>query len=63
MLVGHLLPVKESHGKAGVKFEGKLCDGKKTLRIAFFRPKLLGDLERIKNSSEGVAVVNCSVQE
>ena len=31
-------------------------------RIVSFEPKLLGDLERIKNSSEGMAVVNCSVQ-
>ena len=34
VLVGHWSPVKESHGKPGVKyFEGKLNDGKKTLRI------------------------------
>ena len=63
VLVGHLSPVKESHGKAGVKyFKGKLSDGKKTLRIVSFEPKLLGDLERITNSGERVAVVNCSVQ-
>ena len=63
MLVGKLIPVKNSRSKVGVRyFEGQLSDGKKTVRIVSFKPKLRSDLERMKNSSESVALMNCSVQ-
>ena len=36
VLVGHLSPVKESRGKAAVKYsKGKLTDGKKTENCLF----------------------------
>ena len=38
----------------------KLYEWKKTLRIVSFEPKVLSDLERMKN--KGLAAVNCSVQ-
>lgn len=63
VLVGELSPIKDSRGKAGVRyFEGKLSDGKKTIRMVSFAPNLRGDLEKLRKSDEGVAVVNCIVQ-
>ena len=63
MPVGELSPVKDSRSKVGVRyFEGQLSDGKKTVRIVSFEPKLRSDLERMKNSSESLALMNCSVQ-
>ena len=63
MLIGELSPVKESRSTVGVRyFEGQFSDGKKTVRIVSFEPKLRSDLERLKNSSESVALMNCSVQ-
>ena len=48
---------------SGVRYcEGQLSDGKKTVRIVSFKLKLRSDLEGMKNSSESVALMNCSVQ-
>ena len=41
MLEGELSHVKDRHSKVGVRyFEGQLSDGKKTVRIVSFEPKL-----------------------
>ena len=64
VLVGELSSVKNSHSKAGLLFfEGQLSDGKKTIRMVSFKPKLRGVLDKIRKSGEGVALVNCSIQE
>ena len=45
VVVGELSPVKDSRGKAGLPyFEGQLSDGKKTVRMVSFEPKLRSDL-------------------
>ena len=44
-------------------FEGKLSDGKKTVRMVSFEPKLRATVEKAWESGEVVAVTNCSVQE
>ena len=63
MVVGELSPVKDSRGKAGVRyFEGQLSDGKKTVRMVSFEPKLRSDLDRLRKSGEGVALVNCCIK-
>ncbi len=58
-------PVKCSRtAKAEVKyFEGQLSDGKKTVRMVSFEPKLRAEVEQAQVSGEGVALTNCCVKE
>ena len=46
-----------------VSSEGKLSDGKKTVQMVSFEPKLRATVEKAWESGEAVAVTNCSVQE
>ena len=63
VVVGELSPVKDSRGKAGVRyFEGQLSDGKKTVRMVSFEPKLRSDLDRFRKSGKGVELVNCCIK-
>ncbi len=63
MFIGAVSPVKCSRTKAEVKyFEGQLSDGKKTVRMVSFEPKLRAEVEKARESGEGVAVTNCTVQ-
>ncbi len=63
-MVHGVSPVKCNRTKAEVKhFEGQLSDGKKTVRMVWFEPKLRAEVEQARVSGEGVAVTNCCVQE
>ena len=43
-------------------FDGKIADGKRTTRVISFNPHLRSQLERFREKSSEVALVNCSVQ-
>ncbi len=63
VFVGPVSPVKCSRKRADIKFfEGQLTDGKKTVRVVSFEPKLRREVEQARESGEGVAVTNCCVQ-
>ena len=63
VFVGDVSRVRDSRKNSGVKlFEGRLTDGKKAVRVVSFEPRLRCDIEKMKESGEGVAVSNCSVQ-
>ena len=64
VFIGEVSPVKHSRTKTDVRyFEGKLSDGKKTVRMVSFEPKLRATVEKAWEGGEAVAVTNCSVQE
>ena len=63
VFVGDVSPVKESRTKNGVKlFEGRFTDGKKVVRMVSFEPKLKFEVDKAKESGEGVAIINCAVK-
>ncbi len=62
-LLGPVSPTKCSRTKAEVQFfEGQLSDGKKTVRVVSFEPKLRAEVDKARASGDGMAVTNCSVQ-
>ncbi len=63
VFVGPVSPVKSSRTKSEVKFfKGQLSDGKTTVRLVSFEPKLRAEVDKARASGEEVAVTNCSVQ-
>ena len=61
--VGDVSPVKESRIKNGVKlFESRFMDEKKVVRMVSFEPKLKSEVDQVKESWEGVAIINCAVK-
>ena len=60
--IGQLSPIKISRTNADVKyFDGFFSDGKKTVRMVSFEPKLKAKIEE-KASNKELAITNCSVQ-
>ena len=63
VLVGEVSPVKTSKKGTDVKyFEGALSDGKKSVRVVSFDPKLRNQFEEAKKQHCGVALKNCVVK-
>ena len=62
-VVLQLSPTKVSKKNLRTKFfDGKISDGKRTTRVISFTPHLRTQLEKFRQSSSEVAIVNCSVQ-
>ena len=62
-VVLQLSPTKVSKKNLKTKFFiGKISDGKRTTRIISFNPHLRTQLEKFRQSSSEVAIVNCSIQ-
>ena len=60
VVVGELSPVKTSSKNNAVKyFDGRFSDGKKTVRLVSFDPKLCSRLDEVKKSGCRVALENC----
>lgn len=63
IFVGETSPVKCSKSNSSVKyFHTRLTDGKKTVRVVSFEPKLRSDIEKAREDGVEVAVSKCSVQ-
>ena len=51
VLVGEVSPIKTSRKRNNVKyFEGQCSDGKKTVRLVTFEPKLRGQLDEAQKA-------------
>ena len=56
--------VKSSRKNSDMKyFQGKLGDGVKVVRLVSFEPCLMTDMEKHREKSDSVSLVNCSVKE
>ena len=63
MVVGQGSPLKTSKSNSGVKyFNGSFTDGKKTLRMVSFDPKLRDQFEEAQKSRTSMALKNCVVK-
>ena len=63
VVVGQVSPLKTSKTKSSVRyFDGSFTDGKKTLRMISFEPKLHEQFEEAKKSQSPVALKNCIVK-
>ncbi len=63
VFVVEVSPVKCGRRNPDVKyFEGRMTDGKKTVSVISFEPRLRTEVENARKSSEGVALTNCLVQ-
>lgn len=63
VVVGQVSPLKTSKTKSGVKyFDGSFSEGKKTLRMISFEPKLREQFEEAQKSQSPVALKNCVVK-
>lgn len=63
VVIGELSPIKTSSKNSAVKyFDGRFGDGKKTVRLVSFDPKLRTRFEEVKKSGCGVAIQNCLVK-
>ena len=63
LVVGQVSPLKTSKSNSGVKyFNGSFTDGKKTLRMVSFDPKLRDQFEEAQKSCSPVALRNCVVK-
>ena len=57
VVVGQVSPLKTSKTKSGIRyFDGSFTDGKKTLRMISFDPKLREQFEEAKKSQSPVAL-------
>lgn len=64
VVVGEVSPVKESKKNSTCKyFQGQLSDGKKTVRMISFEPKLRQDLQKAKETQQEIALDNVCVQQ
>ena len=62
-VVTSLSPVKASRKNADVRyFEGKLCDGKKSIRLVSFNSRLRADMARAKDAHDTISLTNCQVK-
>ena len=62
-VVSEVSPVKVSRKNSSVRyFDGKLTDGKKTVRMICFEPSLRSKLETSRLDGSTVAVANCQVK-
>ena len=63
-VVTKLSPVKCSKKNAKIKyFDGKLTDGKKTMRMVSFQPQLRSQLQASLDAATSVALSDCQVKE
>ena len=63
VFVGGLSPIKPSRKNSEVKyFEGQLSDGRKTVRVVSFDPKLRGEIEEARQQRYGVGLMNCCIK-
>lgn len=63
VVVGQLSPVKTSRSNPAVKFfEGQMADGKKSVHMVCFEPKLRNDITKAHENGEGIAISRCAVQ-
>jgi len=63
LVVGQVSPIKSSKSKSGVRyFDGSFSDGRKTLRMISFDPKLHEQFEEAQKSQSSVALKNCIVK-
>ncbi len=62
-VVTQLSPVKVSRTSKKKYFDGKLTDGKKTMRIVSFEPELRSDMDKSRLERSPVAILNCKVKE
>ncbi len=61
--IGAVSPTRKSRAKPDIKFfESLLSDGKETVRVVSFEPKLRAEVEQARESGDEVAVTNCSMQ-
>ena len=62
-IVTQLSPVKKSRTNDRVRyFDGKLSDGKKTLRVVSFEPGLRAQMDKSLTEKSPVTIVNCQEQ-
>lgn len=63
-IVTQLSPVKQSRSNSHVKyFDGKLSDGKKTLKLIAFDPLLRTQMDKSRLDHTPIAIMNCQVKE
>ncbi len=63
VFIGAVSPTRESRTKPEIKFfESLLSDGKETVRVVSFEPKLRAEVEQARESGDEVAVTNCCVK-
>ena len=63
VVIGELSPIKTSSKNSAVKyFDGRFSDGKTTVRLISFDPKLHARLNEIQKSGYRVALENCLVK-
>ena len=63
-IVTELSPVKISKNDNRYHyFHGQISDGKKSLRLVSFDPKLKNLMEKLKEDKKEIAIENCSIQE
>lgn len=63
VVVGQVSPLKSSKTKNRVRyFDGSFSDGKKTLRMISFDPKMRDGFEEAKKNQSSVALRNCIVK-
>jgi len=60
VLVGEVSPVKTSRKRSDVKyFDGKFSDGKKTVRVVSFEPRLHKEFQDAQREKRPVSIQNC----
>ena len=60
VLVDEVSPIKTSRKRNDVKyFEGQFSDGKKTVCLVSFEPKLRGQLDEAQKAHRSLALQNC----
>ena len=63
-VITDLSPVKVSRKSDKIRyFDGKLTDGKKTMRIVSFEPVLRDGMDKTRLERSPVAIMNCQVKE
>ena len=61
-VVSHLSPVKDSANKKTKWFDGRLTDGKKSVRLVSFDPSLRATFDAAKHEKKPVNINNCIVK-
>ena len=61
-VVSHLSPVKDSTNKKTKWFDGRLTDGKKSVRLVSFDPSLRATFDVAKDDKKPIAINNCIVK-
>ncbi len=62
-VVTQLSPVKTSRKNSSVRyFDGRMSDGKKSVRVVCFDPTKRGALEDVRAKGSAVSVANCNVK-